>query len=73
MFMAPYTLGCWLKGDQDIDAKRSRLSIGKAGNGSREKEHVSLFGPISGSHQGQRSSWPPSKAGSMTERETLRR
>jgi len=72
MFIRSTPAGCRLKSDQDIDTKRSRLSIGKAENGSREKERVSLFGPISGSRQGERSSWRQSKAGSMTAPRTLR-
>ena len=42
------------KGDDDVDAKRSRPSIGKTRDVPRE-ERARAFGwdPISGSHQGQ--------------------
>jgi hypothetical protein len=54
------------RGEDDIDAKRSRPSIGKTRNVPRE-ERTRVFGwdPISGSHQGQRPKWLHSKAGYM--------
>src|ERR1700730_10639566 len=55
-----------LQGDDDIDAKRSRPSIGKTRKVPRE-ERTRVFGwdPISGSHQGQRPKWLHLKAGYM--------
>jgi hypothetical protein len=42
------------KGDDDIDAKRSRPSIGKTRFGSREERTRAFdWDPISGLHQGQ--------------------
>src|SRR3974390_1491028 len=38
------------KGDQDIDAKRSRPSIGKPVTGHARKERVLLFGTDSADH-----------------------
>src|SRR5262244_3492290 len=54
------------RGDDDIDAKRSRPSIGKTRFVPRE-ERARAFGwdPISGSHQGQRPQRPHSKAAYM--------
>jgi hypothetical protein len=54
------------RGDDDIDAKRSRPSIGKTRKVPRE-ERTRAFGwdPISGLHQGQRPKRPHSKAGYM--------
>jgi hypothetical protein len=54
------------RGDDDIDAKRSRPSIGKTRKVPRE-ERTRVFGwdPISGSHQGQQPKRLHSKAGYM--------
>ena len=54
------------RGDDDIDAKRSRPSIGKPENGSREKERVSLFGTDQRITSGPAVKRPHSKAGYMT-------
>src|SRR6476646_4045570 len=55
-----------LQGEDDIDAKRSRPSIGKTRKVPRE-ERTRVFGwdPISGSHQGQQPKRLHSKAGYM--------
>ena len=54
------------RGDDDVDAKRSRPSIGKTRKVPRE-ERARAFGwdPISESHQGQRPQRLHSKAGYM--------
>ena len=54
------------RGDDDVDAKRSRPSIGKTRKVPRE-ERARAFGrdSISESHQGQRPQWLHSKAGYM--------
>ena len=51
------------RGDDDVDAKRSRPSIGRTRDVPRE-QRARAFGwdPISGSHQGQRPQRPHSKA-----------
>jgi hypothetical protein len=41
------------RGDDDVDAKRSRPLIGKPMMGHARKERVLLFGTDQGSHQGQ--------------------
>src|SRR6266516_4708672 len=53
------------KGDEDIDAKRSRPSIGKPGLGHARKERVLLIGTDQRITSG-RSNRPHSKAGYMT-------
>ena len=56
------------RGDDDVDAKRSRPSIGKTRKVPRE-ERARAFGwdPISESHQGQRPQRLHSKAGDMAD------
>src|SRR3974377_2039744 len=51
------------RGDDDIDAKRSRLSIGKTREGPREERtRAFVWDPISGLHQGQQPKRLHSKA-----------
>src|SRR3974377_685559 len=51
------------RGDDDIDAKRSRPSIGKTRDGPREERTRAFFwDPISGLHQGQQPKRLHSKA-----------
>ena len=51
------------KGDDDIDAKRSRPSIGKTRDGPREERtRAFVWDPISGLHQGQQPKRLHSKA-----------
>src|SRR5450756_1082233 len=51
------------RGDDDIDANRSRPSIGKTRYVPREERtRAIVWDPISGLHQGQRPKWPHSKA-----------
>src|SRR5665811_2491204 len=51
------------RGDDDIDANRSRPSIGKTRYVPREERtRAIVWGPISGLHQGQRPKRPHSKA-----------
>ena len=46
------------KGDDDVDAKRSRPSIGQPVWATRDLSACFCLGPISGSHQGQRPQRP---------------
>ena len=51
------------RGDDDIDAKRSRPSIGKTRDGPREERtRAFVWDPISGLHQGQQPKRLHSKA-----------
>src|SRR2546428_13966134 len=70
------------RGDEDIDAKRSRPSIGKPGMGHARKERVVLFGTDQRITSGpaamaaasrRRQSSKRKQAGYMTAPETLRR
>src|ERR1700688_1223177 len=54
------------KGDEDIDAKRSRPSIGKPGMGHAKKERVLLFGTDQRITSGPAAERPHSKAEYMT-------
>src|SRR3974390_1043588 len=54
------------KGDEDIDAKRSRPSIGKPAVGHAKKERVLLFGTDQRITSGPAAERPHSKAGYMT-------
>src|SRR6266498_156029 len=54
------------RGDEDIDAKRSRPSIGKPVFGSAKKERVSLFGTDQRITSGPAARRPHSKAEYMT-------
>jgi hypothetical protein len=48
------------RGDDDVDAKRSRPSIGKTREGPRDaRAHAFGWDPISGSHQGHRARQRP--------------
>src|SRR2546427_2599881 len=54
------------RGDEDIDAKRSRPSIGKPVMGHARKERVVLFGTDQRITSGPAAKRPHSKAGYMT-------
>src|SRR3989440_10977983 len=54
------------RGDEDIDAKRSRPSIGKPVMGHARKERVVLFGTDQRITSGPAAKRPQSKAGYMT-------
>src|SRR5215217_9674756 len=54
------------RGDEDVDAKRSRPSIGKPASGHAKKERASLFGTDQRITSGPAARRPRSKAGYMT-------